>query len=82
MEPKPGVPPSASHVAEVIDIVKQTGAKAIIMEPFYDRRMSDFVASRTGAQVLVVAPSVGGAEGLDDYVSVLRNAIMQLAAAH
>jgi zinc/manganese transport system substrate-binding protein len=82
MEPKPGVPPSASHVADVIDIVKRTGAKAILMEPFYDRRMSDFVADRTGAQVLVVAPSVGGAEGLDDYVSVLRNAIMQLAAAH
>jgi zinc/manganese transport system substrate-binding protein len=81
MEPKPGVPPSPSHLAEVIETVERTGAKAIIMEPFYDRKMADFVAGRTDAQVLIVPPSVGGADGVDDYISVLRNAITQLAAA-
>ncbi|MEX0907134.1 MAG: metal ABC transporter substrate-binding protein [Gemmatimonadota bacterium] len=81
MEPKPGVPPSASHVAAVIATVKRTGAKAIIMEPFYDRKMADFVADRTDAEVVILAPSVGGMKGLDDYISVLRNAITQLANA-
>jgi ABC-type Zn uptake system ZnuABC Zn-binding protein ZnuA len=61
--------------------MKRTGAKVIVMEPFYDRRMADFVAGKTGARVLVLPPSVGGQRGLDDYVSVLRHDIEQLAAA-
>ena len=81
MEPKPGVPPSPSHVAGLVQTMKQTGAKVIIMEPFYDRKMADFVASKTGAKVLVLPPSVGGVKGLDDYIQLMTNDIHQLAAA-
>jgi zinc/manganese transport system substrate-binding protein len=81
MEPKPGVPPSPSHLAGLINTMRRTGAKVIVMEPFYDRKMADFVASKTGAKVLVLPPSVGGIRGLDDYVSVMRYDVRQLAAA-
>ena len=81
MEPKPGVPPSPSHVAGLIQTMQRTGAKVIIIEPFYDRKMADFVASKTGAKVLVLPPSVGGAKGLDDYIKLMTNDIRQLAAA-
>lgn len=81
MEPKPGVPPSPSHLAGLIQTVKRTGAKVIVMEPFYDRKTADFVASKTGAKVLVLPPSVGGRKGLDDYVSLMKYDITQLAAA-
>ncbi|HYJ78877.1 MAG TPA: metal ABC transporter substrate-binding protein, partial [Longimicrobiaceae bacterium] len=60
MEPKPGVPPSPSHLAGLIATMRRTGAKVIVMEPFYDRRTADFVAQRTGGTVLVLPPSVGG----------------------
>jgi|SRR5687768_14566581 len=81
MEPKPGVPPSAPHLAGLIQTMKQTGAKVIIMEPFYDRKMADLVASKTGAKVLILPPSVGGAKGLNDYIDLMTNDIRQLAAA-
>ena len=81
MEPKPGVPPSPSHLAGLIQTMKQTGAKVIVMEPFYDRKTADFVASKTGAKVLVVPPSVGGTKGLDDYIRLMTNNIHQLAAS-
>lgn len=81
MEPKPGVPPSPSHLAGLIMTMKRTGAKVIIMEPYYDRKTADFVASKTGAQVLVLPPSVGGQKGLDDYVSVMGYDIQTLAKA-
>jgi zinc/manganese transport system substrate-binding protein len=81
MEPKPGVPPSPAHLAGLIQTMKQTGAKVIVMEPFYDRKTADFVASKTGAKVLVLPPSVGGAKGLDDYIQLMTNDIRQLAAA-
>jgi zinc/manganese transport system substrate-binding protein len=82
MEPKPGVPPSPAHLAGLIQTMKRTGAKVIVMEPFYDRRTADFVAAHTGAKVLILPPSVGGVKGVGgDYISVMDYDIKQLAAA-
>ena len=81
MEPKPGIPPSAPHLAGLIQTMKQTGAKVIVMEPFYDRKMADLVASKTGAKVLVLPPSVGGTKGLDDYIGLMTHDIRKLASA-
>lgn len=79
MEPKPGVPPSPSHLAGLILTMQRTGAKLIIMEPWYDRKTANMVASKTGATVLVLPPSVGGGPGTDDYIAMLRNAVTQVA---
>jgi zinc/manganese transport system substrate-binding protein len=81
MEPKPGVPPSPSHLTGLVETMKSSGAKVIIMEPFYDRKTADFIAGKTGAKVLILPPSVGGIKGLDDYVSVMRHNIKSLADA-
>jgi ABC-type Zn uptake system ZnuABC Zn-binding protein ZnuA len=83
MEPKPGVPPSPSHLYEVIQTVKRTGAKAIVMEPFYDRKVAALVAKQTGIKVLILPPSVGGLRGapVDDYISLMKYDVAQLAAA-
>jgi ABC-type Zn uptake system ZnuABC Zn-binding protein ZnuA len=52
------------------------------MEPYYSRKDADFVASRTGATVLVLPPSVGGLRDrkLDNYVDLLSHNIQQIAA--
>jgi ABC-type Zn uptake system ZnuABC Zn-binding protein ZnuA len=83
VEPKPGVPPSPSHLYQVIQTIKRTGAKAIVMEPFYDRKVADLIAKQTGARVLVLPPSVGGLRNapVNDYVSLMKYDIAQLAAA-
>jgi len=81
MEPKPGVPPSPAHLAGLIATMRRTGAKVIIMEPFYDRKTADFVAARAGAKVLILPPSVGGIRSVRDYVGLLRYDIEQLANA-
>jgi zinc/manganese transport system substrate-binding protein len=81
MEPKPGVPPSVSHLAEVMADMRRTSAKVIVMEPFYDRKQGDLVAGRVGGTVLVLPPSVGGVAGTGDYISLMTRDIQQLAAA-
>ena len=67
IEPKPGIPPSPSHTLEIINLIKAQHVKAILMEPYFDRKTPDFVAAQTGAKVVVIYPSVGGKPGLDDY---------------
>jgi zinc/manganese transport system substrate-binding protein len=74
MEPKPGVPPSPSHLAGLILQMRRTGAKVIIMEPFYNRKDADFVASKTGARVVILPPSVGGLRDkkIDNYIELMK----------
>ena len=83
MEPKPGVPPSPSHLAGLILQMKRTGAKAIIMEPFYNRKDADFVASKTGAKVVILPPSVGGLRDtkIKDYIDLMKYDIETVANA-
>ncbi len=81
VEPKPGVPPSPSHLAGLIQQMKRTGAKVIIMEPFYDRKMPDFVARNTGANVLVLPSSVDGVKDVDSYLELIDYNVRRLAEA-
>ena len=81
MEPKPGVPPSPAHLAGLIQTIKRTGAKVLIMEPFYSRKTADFVASKTGIKVLVIPPSVGGVRGVNDYIQLMQHDLQKVAAA-
>lgn len=79
MEPKPGVPPSPSHLLQVVQAMKASGAKVIIMEPFYDRKMADFVARQTGATVLLLPPSVGGVPGISTYLQLMQHDVSELS---
>jgi ABC-type Zn uptake system ZnuABC Zn-binding protein ZnuA len=68
VEPKPGVPPSPSHTFELINMMKAQGVKAIVMEPYFDSKTPQSIAERTGAKLVILYPSVGGAKsGTDDY---------------
>lgn len=78
LEPKPGIPPSPSHLAEVIEIMKTEHAKAIILEPYYNRKSADLVASKTGAKVAVCPLSVGGGPGIKDYLTLIDFIVGQM----
>lgn len=70
VEPKPGVPPSPSHTIELIAEMKRQQVKVIIIEPYFDSKTPKQIAAKTGAQVLTMAPSVGGVPGTDDYIKL------------
>jgi len=81
LEPKPGIPPSPSHLAEVITQMKAQKIKAIIVEPYHDRKIAERVASATGAQVVDFAQYPGALPGTDTYVKLIDALVSRLAAA-
>src|SRR2546421_2266584 len=81
LEPKPGIPPSPSHLAEVIEKMKAQKMKAIIVEPFHDRKIAEKVASATGAKVVDFAQYPGGLPGTDTYVKLIDALVTNLSAA-
>jgi zinc/manganese transport system substrate-binding protein len=81
LEPKPGIPPSPSHLAEVIEKMKAQKIKAIIVEPFHDRKIAEKVASSTGAKVVDFAQYPGGLPNTDTYVKLIDRLVANLTAA-
>jgi ABC-type Zn uptake system ZnuABC Zn-binding protein ZnuA len=81
LEPKPGIPPSPGHVAEVVERIKAESVKILVMEPFYSRKAPDLVASETGITVVECANSVGGQPEATDYLSMLDNVVEKVTGA-
>src|SRR5881396_290967 len=81
LEPKPGTPPSPSHLVEVIAQMKAQHIKAIIVEPFHDRKIAEKVASATGAKVVEFAQYPGGLPNTDSYVKLIDALVARLSAA-
>jgi zinc/manganese transport system substrate-binding protein len=86
IEPRPGIPPSPSHTLELIGMMRRDNVKLIMVEPYFDLKTPNSIASQTGAQVLVMLPSVGGEKEVTDYFKLFDYDIALLskavAAAH
>jgi len=81
VEPKPGIPPSPSHTLELIDEMKRQGVKLIVVEPYFDLKTPQSVATQVGGSVLVMAPSVNGTKQATDYVQLFEYDVNLLAGA-
>jgi zinc/manganese transport system substrate-binding protein len=67
VEPRPGIPPSPQHTLDLINEMKQQSVKLVLVEPYFDLRTPNSVGRGTGAEVLVMPPSVGGVKEVTDY---------------
>ena len=70
IEPKPGIEPTASHTAELIELANKQNVKIIFREPYFSDRAPNAVAKATGGMLITVASSVGGTKGATDYFSL------------
>lgn len=68
LEPRPGVPPPPSHLAELVLLARKEGVKEIVVENYYDTRSAGVVAQHAGAKVVLVPGDVGGEPGLSTYL--------------
>ena len=81
VEPKPGIPPSPSHTLDLIQEMKRQNVKIILVEPYFDLKTPNSVARETGAQVVVLAPSVGAEKEIVDYLKLFDYDVDKLVAA-
>jgi ABC-type Zn uptake system ZnuABC Zn-binding protein ZnuA len=81
IEPKPGIPPTPAHTLEVIKTIRERGVKIILLETFYDRRVADFIAQKTGARVVAAANSVAGDDKVVTYFDLFDHIVAGLAPA-
>ncbi len=81
IETKPGVPPSPSHLAGIVQTMRARGVRIVVREPHEPERDVAFVASKAGASVVTLAASVGALPRTDDYISLFDANVEALTAA-
>ncbi len=83
LEPKPGIPPTPAHLAQVITRMKAEKLRLIAVQPYQNRKTAEMVASHTGAVVLdwPSFPGGPGAVRYEDWIDLLVQSIVHGFAA-
>lgn len=81
VEPRPGIPPTPQHTLDLINEMKRQNVKLVLVEPYFDMKTPMAIGRDTGAQVLVMPPSVGGTKDVPDYFKLFDSDINLLIEA-
>ncbi len=81
LEPKPGIPPTAQHLAELMKEMKEKKVKVVIKESFHEGRAPEKVAKETGAHVVTLDQEVGENKGVSDYTALIDHNLALLEKA-
>jgi ABC-type Zn uptake system ZnuABC Zn-binding protein ZnuA len=80
MEPKPGIPPTTTHLRHLIEQMRAENVGIILSAPYYNPAHARFLAKHTGARIARVAHEVGGVEDAKDYLSTVDHNVRQLVS--
>jgi zinc/manganese transport system substrate-binding protein len=81
VEPRPGIPPTPQHTLDLMNEMKRQHVKLVLVEPYFDLKTPTAIGRDTGAEVLVMPPSVGGNKQVTDYFKLFDYDINLLVEA-
>jgi zinc/manganese transport system substrate-binding protein len=81
VEPRPGIPPTPQHTLDLINEMKRQNVKLVLVEPYFDLKTPNSIGQQTGAQVVVMLPSVGGVSQVTDYFKLFDHDVQLLVDA-
>ena len=81
IETKPGVPPSPSHLAGIVQVMRARGVRIVVREPHEPERDVAFVANKAGASIVTLAASVGALPQANNYIALFDANVEALQSA-
>lgn len=81
IELKPAIPPSPSHIGQLIKEMKTKKVKVILKEPYFPDKFPQIIAKETNSTLLVLPEWVGGAPGTDTYITLIDYLVNKVSQA-
>jgi zinc/manganese transport system substrate-binding protein len=81
LEPKPGLPPTPTHLAELVERMKREPAKAVVYSAYNSPKAAEFLAERTGIPPVMLPYTVGGSDKAKDLFGLFDDTLSRLLAA-
>ena len=82
LEPKPGIPPTPTHLAQLVEQMKRAPAKAVVYSPYNNPGAAQFLSQRTGIPVVPLPFTVGGTPKAKDLFGLFDDTIERLLAVN
>jgi zinc/manganese transport system substrate-binding protein len=80
IEPKPGIPPSAGHLSDLVGRLKGGAADVIARSAYQDPKAATWLAEKTNIPVVELPYTVGGTPGAKDLFGLFDDSIAKLKA--
>ncbi len=81
LEPKPGIPPTPAHLAELLERMKREPAKLVVYSAYASPKAAAFLSERSGIPALMLPYTVGGSDAAKDLFGLFDDSINRLLAA-
>ncbi|MFQ5697232.1 MAG: metal ABC transporter substrate-binding protein [Myxococcota bacterium] len=81
LEPKPGIPPSAGHLAQLVQTLARHPVRVIVRAVYQDAHASEWLSRRTGAPALVLPHCVGATDDAGDLYAMFDTIVDRLLEA-
>jgi len=81
VEPKPGLPPTAGHLAELVGRLKAEPADFITRSMYNEPKATEWLAERTGIPLVALPYTVGGTPEAKDLFGLFDDSIARLKKA-
>ncbi len=78
LEPKPGLPPTTSHLEDLLQNLKDADVVAILVAPYENDKAAKWLSERTGIPVLNLPFTIGGSDQAQDLQSLFNETLMLL----
>jgi len=78
LEPKPGIPPTPSHLAELLERMKRDPAKLIAYSAYSNPKAAEFLSERSGIPNVMLPFTVGGAPKAKDLFGLFDDTLERL----
>lgn len=71
VEPKPGIPPSARHVQDVVRKIKEQNIKLMLVASYFEKKTPQMIEKRTGIKAVILPLSTGGNPDIPDNFTTM-----------
>jgi zinc/manganese transport system substrate-binding protein len=78
LEPRPGLPPSTAHLAELLERLRQEPARAVVRSAYSDPRPAEWLSERAKIPSLTLPYTVGGSEKAKDLFGLYEDTLARL----
>jgi zinc/manganese transport system substrate-binding protein len=78
IESKPGIPPSAGHIENLIEAMKKKRPDGILVTPSYGKEEAEALSKKMGVRVIIIPQDVGSVPGTTDWFGMMDHILSSL----
>ena len=78
LEPKPGIPPNASHLKKVLQDIQGKNIKGILIAPFENKKGAQWLSKKSNIPIIKIPYTVGGSSQAQDLQSMFDDTLNKL----